>query len=326
MDRQLHCGGGRLIRQALTALVATVFGASAFAEGCGNDGVAVQVLGSGGPELTAGRASSGYLVWVEGRPRVLVDAGGGVMLRFAEAGARVADLNAILFTQLHADHSADFPALVKAASFEARTQVLPVYGPAGSRHMPATVAFVRDLFDPARGAYRYLGDYLSPLSKTAWKLAPHDVRSKPPRLPVGRKPADGEPIPVFRNEYLAVSAIPVAHSDAPALAWRIETGGKSVVFSGDTSGAGDALARLARGADVLIASHAVAEDAGEAERLLHMPPSRIGEIARTAQVRQVVLSHRTRRTFGREEDSAAQVRRHYGGPVAFANDLDCFRP
>ena len=44
---------------------------------CNGHGVQMQVLGSGGPELEDKRASSSYLVWQDGRPRVLVDAGGG---------------------------------------------------------------------------------------------------------------------------------------------------------------------------------------------------------------------------------------------------------
>jgi len=52
------------------------------AQSCGAQGVAVQVLGSGGPEQQDKRASSSYLVWEDGRPRALVDAGGGSALRF----------------------------------------------------------------------------------------------------------------------------------------------------------------------------------------------------------------------------------------------------
>jgi len=44
---------------------------------CGREGIAVQVLGSGGPELQDKRACSSYLVWQDGQARVLVDAGGG---------------------------------------------------------------------------------------------------------------------------------------------------------------------------------------------------------------------------------------------------------
>jgi hypothetical protein len=58
------------------------------AEECGGEGIAVQVLGSGGPELQAKRASSSYLVWQDGQARVLIDAGGGSGLRFGESGAK----------------------------------------------------------------------------------------------------------------------------------------------------------------------------------------------------------------------------------------------
>jgi len=75
---------------------------------CGSQGVAVQVLGSGGPELQDKRASSSYLVWEDGRPRVLVDAGGGSALRFGESGAQMSQVDVILFTHYHVDHSGDF--------------------------------------------------------------------------------------------------------------------------------------------------------------------------------------------------------------------------
>ena len=61
---------------------------SAAAQTCGAQGVAAQVLGSGGPELQDKRASSSYLVWESGQARVLVDAGGGSELRFADAVRR----------------------------------------------------------------------------------------------------------------------------------------------------------------------------------------------------------------------------------------------
>ena len=56
---------------------------------CPSDGVAVQILGSGGPRAGTGRASASYLVWVDGRARVMVDAGGGSFVRFGESGARL---------------------------------------------------------------------------------------------------------------------------------------------------------------------------------------------------------------------------------------------
>lgn len=295
------------------------------ARACAPQGVWLQVLGSGGPELADGRASSSYLVWIDGRARALVDLGGGAVLRLGETGAAVADLDVVLLTHLHVDHSADLPALIKASFFQERNRPLPLYGPPGNRLMPSTVSFVRELFNGTSGAFRYLGGFVNPMTRDAYKLQPHDVQPKPRKLGLPAKPADDGILAAFAGERLRADAAPVAHGELPALAWRLQAGGKTLVFSGDTNGEGG-LARLAAGADLLVAHHAVPEGASGVERHLHMPPSVIGRIAKEANVRQLVLSHRMRRTLGREEQTLEQIRRAYAGPAVFANDLDCFAP
>src|ERR1700730_10267803 len=50
---------------------------TASAASCTRKGVELQVLGSGGPELEDKRASTSYLVLQDGRPRIVVDSGGG---------------------------------------------------------------------------------------------------------------------------------------------------------------------------------------------------------------------------------------------------------
>lgn len=306
-------------------LLGLVWFTTAAAQTCGTAPVQVQVLGSGGPELQDRRASSSYLVWIEGKPRVLVDIGGGAALRFGESGATASDLDVILLTHLHADHTADLPALIKSSFFEDRSRPLPIYGPAGNKFMPSTVTFARALFDSVRGAYRYLGDFLNPLARGGYKLQPQDVRPLSDKLKARRQPGD-ETMRPFANERLRASVVPVGHGNLPALAWRIDAGGKSLVFSGDTNGRGEQLARLAQGADLLVAHNAVPEDAGGGIRELHMPPSIIGQIAQQSRVKQLVLSHRMLRTLGKEDATLTALRRHYAGPTQFANDLDCFTP
>jgi ribonuclease BN (tRNA processing enzyme) len=314
-----------LIARIVIVLLSGVWMPAVAATTCGTAPVQVQVLGSGGPELTDKRASSSYLVWISGKPRVLVDIGGGAALRFGESGATVSDLDVILLTHLHVDHSADLPALIKSSFFEDRTRPLPVYGPAGNKFMPSTVAFVRTLFDSTRGAYRYLGDFLSPMSSNTYKLQPRDVGEIHDKIHAPRKAGD-KIWSVFANDRLKTSATAVAHGSTPALAWRIEAGGKSIVFSGDTNGDDDNLEQLARQADILVAHNAVPEGASGVERRLHMPPSVIGRIANNAGVKQLVLSHRMRRTLGRETETLESINKHFAGPVAFSNDLDCFTP
>lgn len=308
-------------RMALFLAGLLLAGAAGAAEHCGSHDVQLQVLGSGGPELVDRRAAASYLVWVQGKPRLLIDVGSGSALRFREAGAAVADLDAVLLSQLRSDDTADLPALLQSSVSEKRQHALPIFGPIGRKQMPSTVTFVRTLFDASRGVYRYLGDFLSPLARDTFKLDPHDVHEKPAKLGVARKP-DDDILPVLDNLRLRVTAAYVASDQGPALAWRVESGGKSLVFAGDTRG-GERFARLVRGADLLVVPHAFPEGTGPVDGLR---PSEIGRVARTAGVRQLVLGHRTRATFGQESITTDIIRREFSGPVSLANDLECFVP
>jgi ribonuclease BN (tRNA processing enzyme) len=279
------------------------------ATSCGKHGVWVQVLGSGGPEIDDGRASSGYLIWREGRARILIDMGGGSLLRFEQSGAHLNDLDVILLTHLHVDHSADLPYLIKASFFTDRNRDLPLYGPTGNRLMPATTEFVRDLFGP-QGAFRYLSDYLD--GSEAYRLIAHDVNAK------GRARQT-----VLQTRDYQLTAVPVHHGPIPALAYRIKVAGHVIVFSGDMNNDNHTLAGLASAAELLVADHAIPEQADRVARNLHMPPSVIGAIAGKAGVKRLLLSHRMNRTFGHERESERLIRQHYRGRLEFAEDLMC---
>jgi glyoxylase-like metal-dependent hydrolase (beta-lactamase superfamily II) len=123
---------------------------------CGGDGLWLQVLGSGGPELDDGRSSSGYVVWHDGKARVLVNLGGGSLARFEQADADLADLEAVLISHSHVDHSADLAALVKGPWFTQRRRELPHYGPSGNELMPGATDFVDRLLGPAGADSRVL--------------------------------------------------------------------------------------------------------------------------------------------------------------------------
>jgi ribonuclease BN (tRNA processing enzyme) len=122
--------------------------------------LAVQVLGSGGPDANDARASAGYALWIDGEARLLVDAGGGIFLRFGEAKAKFETLDAIAITHLHADHVSDLAALLKSGFFSDRKRDLPIIGPSGGGDFPGMSEYMRILFDPDHGAYRYLSGYL----------------------------------------------------------------------------------------------------------------------------------------------------------------------
>jgi ribonuclease BN (tRNA processing enzyme) len=295
------------------AAASVLLSVAAIAEPCTGKGVELQVLGSGGPELEDKRASSSYLLWQDGRARILVDSGGGSALRFGQSGAHVAQLEAILFTHLHVDHSGDFAALIKSSYFEQRDRELPVYGPVGNADFPSTSEFVADLFDRNRGAYRYLGGFLIG-KEGGYVLRSHNVSL-----------GEHEVRTYFRAQGLSASATRVVHGGVPALGWRVSVGDKTIVFSGDGNGDNGNLELLAKNADLFVAHNAVPEGETGSARQLHMPPSVIARIGRTAGVRKIVLSHLMLRTLGRESETQAVIARTYSGAVVFANDLDCFQ-
>ncbi|MDI3324281.1 MBL fold metallo-hydrolase [Pontibacterium granulatum] len=299
--------------QRLLPLFATfAFSASVQAaspESCDPERIQLQVLGSGGPELNDLRASTSYLVWLDGKARVMIDVGGGSSLNFEKSGAQFADLDAVLFTHLHVDHSADWPVFVKGGFFTGRDRDLPVYGPYGNHLLPAVDKFQEALLGLG---WSYLSNYLVNDERAAYKLPATVVNA--------------EDTVWFQSlERVTLKGLNVNHGPLPAVAWRVEAAGCSIVFSGDTSAISDNLTRLATSADLLVAHNAIPEEAIGVARRLHMPPSRIGEIAAQAGVKKLVLSHRMLRTLERESDTLREIHKNYQGPVEFADDLSKYK-
>jgi len=301
----------KILCLATITLFSTIF--SAYAQsGCGNEGIWLQVLGSGGPELNDNRASSAYLVWINGHARVLVDIGPGSILRYKESGANIEDLEVILLTHLHVDHSADLPALIKAAYFTDRTKNLLLYGPSGNSLMPDTETFVQSLFSDHSGAYRYLSGYLT--GNESFSLQAHNISADNMELQK-----------ISLNSNYKISAVSVHHGPIPALAWRVDIDGHAIAFSGDMNGENHTLEKLAAGVDVLVANHAIPQQSTGVARNLHMPPSVIGEIAALSKVKHLVLSHRMTRTIGHEVESTKEIKKYFKGKMTFAEDSQCFK-
>jgi ribonuclease BN (tRNA processing enzyme) len=279
---------------------------------CGNQGVWIQILGGGGPELNDGQAAASYLLFVDNKTRLLVDAAPGSSAGFDKAGGVFADLDALVFTHLHADHAADFPAFIKGSYFANRERLLPVLGPDGAGAYPDTVTFVERLIGP-QGAFAYLADFLTFRSSGGYKVSPRNVPAS------GRQRRGG-----FGSADLRLSAVPVHHGDVPALAWRADIGDRAVVFTGDFNNAKNVMPEFAQGADALVIHHAVPEGTRGAAAELHVTPGQIGQIAAQADVRMVILGHRMNRTRGLESQSRQAIEEHYDGSLIFANDMECW--
>ena len=277
-------------------------------------GVYLQVLGSGGPIADDGRSSAAYIVWQDGNSRVMVDAGGGSFLRFGEAGARFEELDHIAISHFHTDHSADLVTFLKTGYFSDRTRPLGVSGPSAGGPFPSLDNFLLSLIGK-NGAYSYLSGYLDGSQGL--------VRLVPVTLDAGAR----IPLPVadIGNDEIRITAIGVPHGIVPAIAFRVEIGGRSIVFASDQNGNDESFADFARDADVLVMHMVVPETVTGAGRALHAPPSRIGEIAALADAGTLVLSHFMARSLRDLDGNVALVREHYDGPVHVAADLTCIR-
>ena len=279
---------------------------------CDGEGVRLQVLGSGGPIADDGRASTGYLLWIDGKSRVLIDAGGGTFLRFGEAGAKFEDLDFVGLSHLHTDHSADFPALVKSGNFSSRKRALPMAGPGGDGEFPGLKRYLKAMFDREEGAYGYLGSFLDGTDNKP-RLVPRDV----PR---------GEVTAAYRSDDLNIDALRVPHGIVPTVAFRVTAGDTTWVFSSDQNGSDPAFTEFAADADVLVMHMVIPEDAEGVARRLHAPPSVIGEIAGKAAPGKLVLSHFMARSLRDLDGNIALVKERYPGEVLIAEDLACVTP
>src|SRR3984957_19626534 len=194
---------------------APAFSQSAKSNAAQAAGLSLLVLGSGGPGAT-GRAGAGYIVSLDGRPRILVDAGPGTFARAGEANVDFSRLDTVLLAHLHVDHAAELPGLIKARIVAERSGTeFNIFGPPGSRggpdaaRFPSTTQFV-DLMFAAQGAFGYLRDFAGHLT-----LHAHNVmRSARPQVLID---ADG----------LTLSAITGHHGDAPSVVYRIDYRGRS---------------------------------------------------------------------------------------------------
>lgn len=278
---------------------------------CGDEGVWLQILGSGGTDLDDQRGGASYLVWIDENVRLMVDVGSAAALRFDQSGAAFADLDAIVFTKLQARSLVDFPSLIEGSRTAFRERTLPVYGPAvpGGDSLSAMIQRLMG----TDGAFPRLAPYLDTASPAGYRISVREVTA------IGTRRWSE-----FGNERLTLSAVPVNHGDIPALAWRVDIGDVSLVFAGSFSNQNGVIARFAKDADALIVHHAILNSARGASLDYFATPTELARVATLANVRMLVLGHRTTPTLGVESISRGFIEEHYGGPLIFGDEMECW--
>jgi ribonuclease Z len=202
------------------------------------DGLHVVLCGSGSPLPDATRAGPCVAV-IAGKRVYVVDAGEGSSRKLTLAGLSPGTIDAILLTHFHSDHIDGLGGMMLQRWVSAsRKEPVPVLGPQG---VEAVVQGFNAAFALDKG-YRvaHHGEATMPSSGAGGVARTFTVAQ-----------GSDESQVVLQQDGLTITAFPVLHTPVfPAVGYRFDYGGRSVVLSGDTAPC-PSLARAARGAEVL---------------------------------------------------------------------------
>jgi ribonuclease Z len=220
------------------------------------DALRVLVCGSSSPFPHPTRAKPCLAVFAAGRLWV-VDTGPGSWNRLALWRIPGRRIGAVLLTHFHSDHIGDLGEFDLQTWVDGRSGPLQVFGPVGVERVVAG-------FEEA-----YALDTSYRIIHHGSELLPADVGRMQARsisFPAGGP----QPVTIFDADGLRITAFEVDHRPVvPAIGYRFDFGGRSVVVSGDTVPV-PGLVEVARGADVLVheaqANHMVATIGAAADR------------------------------------------------------------
>jgi len=245
----------------------------------------VLVLGSGTGVPWPGRAPSSVLVKARSK-NLLLDMGPGALQRLTQEGVDWQALDAILLSHLHPDHTLDLWAYFFASRW-----------PGFARKEEVVLVAGRGLADLAQGLKAGYGDWLQP--------RPGLIRR------IFLDPAQKNRLELFPG--LGLETAPAAHP-GQAMSFRLATGDKSLVYSGDTDYSEEVVG-LSRRADLFILECAMPEGS---KLQGHLTPSEAGRMAARAGAERLVLTHFYPETEGC--DLLGPARKEFKGQVALAED------
>jgi len=253
-----------------------------------DDEIKLTFLGTGAPRPSHERFGPAILVEA-GDYKILVDAGPGMRERLFQAGGfeLFTAVDHMLITHLHFDHTISAPGLWLTGWLFGRKVPMKVYGPTGTAAMMANfeTAYDWDIrYRTIVGVHKEGAELLATdvgpgvfFDKDGLKITAFDVEHMP--------------IDVGTGELLGL--------EGATLGYRIDYGGRSVLFSGDTRSTPETeIIPLGKGVDVLIHETQVPAPGDSPEAKLanvslsvHSTPEQVAYVFGQTRPRLAVYSH-----------------------------------
>ncbi len=268
--------------------------------------IKVTLLGTGTPLPRMDRFGPSILVEA-GKEKLLFDCGRGAAQRLDQIKVPFSEVTALFLTHLHSDHTVGIPDLWLTGWIRGRKVPLRVWGPPGSKNMMTHLAQAYE-FD-----IHIRRDVDEKFTGAGVEVVARDI---------------GEGV-VYESNGIKVTAFTVDHGVVrPALGYRVDFGGHSVVLSGDTRYS-ENLVRFSQGADVLI--HEVIDpeafraqapflNAGQIKNVIahHTTPEEAGTVFTRVKPKLAVYSHIGP---GETPNVIPLTRTTYSGPLEMGEDL-----
>lgn len=204
------------------------------------DGLHLALCGTGSPFPDPTRAGPCSAI-IAGDRLFIVDTGEGSARNLGYMGIPAAKIEAIFLTHFHSDHIDGLgPFMLQRWGVGTFQTPTPVYGPTG----------VNKVVDGFRAAY---------VLDFGYRVAHHSEKIMPPGgsggqgMPFALPPVgQGDAVVVLEDKGLKVTAFRVDHAPIdPAVGYRFDYKGRSVVISGDTKKT-PSVQSIAKGVDILV--------------------------------------------------------------------------